>query len=267
MKRLFFICILLISNYLNAQVLENLYDARSEALGRTLAILDGQTMLFGNPAAGLGQPKRFATLGAQSRFLITDIQLFHAGVAFAKKQQQFGISTQYVGNQYLKSATIGAQYARKLFEKLDAGVRLRGGQINADVYGSRLFFDADLGFQSSINSRLTIGALMQNLMRFSADRQDQAPTNIRLGAAYRPSKKVKMNMEIVQNIRQNLTFGVGVEYLPTESLSFRIGTRTRPAMPSFGLGYRIKERFTFDTFATYHPTLGISSGLNLSLDF
>lgn len=257
----------LIISALKAQTFENIYDARSEALGRTMSVGGEKATLFGNPAAIATSHKKMMTLGGQSRFLLTDVQMIHTGVAFAKKEQQFGLSAQYFGNQYLKKWTIGAQYGRKLLEKLDAGIRIRGGQLDLDIYGKRFYFDADLGLQTKLNNQLSFAALLQNLMRFQADEQEQAGTTLRLGVAYLPSKKVKMQAEILQDFKQGLGFQAGVEYLPTPSLAFRIGTRTNPVTPSFGIGYVINNKFSIDSFATYNLDLGMSTGVNLGIFF
>lgn len=257
----------LIISALKAQTFENIYDARSEALGRTMSVGGEKATLFGNPAAIATSHKKMMTLGGQSRFLLTDVQMIHTGVAFAKKEQQFGLSAQYFGNQYLKKWTIGAQYGRKLLEKLDAGIRIRGGQLDLDIYGKRFYFDADLGLQTKLNNQLSFAALLQNLMRFQVDEQEQAGTTLRLGVAYLPSKKIKMQAEILQDFKQGLGFQAGVEYLPTPSLAFRIGTRTNPVTPSFGIGYVMNNRFSIDSFATYNLDLGMSTGVNLGIFF
>ena len=257
----------LIFNALKAQTFETLYDARSESLGRTLSVAGEKATLWGNPAAIAASHKKQITLGGQSRFLLTDVQMIHAGMAFAKKEQQFGFSTQYFGNQYLKNWTIGAQYARKLLEKLDAGIRIRGGQLDLDTYGKRTYFDADLGIQTKLNHQLSFGALLQNLMRFRTAEQEQAGTILRLGVAYLPSKKVRMQAEILQDFAQGLGFQAGVEYLPISSLAVRIGMRTNPITPSFGVAYTINNKFTIDSFATYNLDLGMSTGINLGIFF
>jgi hypothetical protein len=259
--------ILLAFNGLKAQNFDNFYDARSEALGRTMSVLDGSSSIYGNPSAGLSANKSMLSLGAQTRFLLTDVQMFQVGYLAKAKKQSFGFASQYFGNQYLKKWTVNAQYARKIFEKLDAGIRLRGGQLNLDVYGSRFTFDADLGIQAKMSSKLSFGALVQNLMRFQTNEQEQAGTLLRVGVAYLPSKKVKMNAEVQQDFNTGIGFNAGVEYLPNASFRCRIGTQTKPLSPSFGVGYVLNNRFVLDSFASYHPNLGLTSGLNLGLFF
>ncbi len=259
---------LLIFSKLGAQTFENIYDARSESLGRSMSVLGESSTIFGNPATSLSSKKSLATLGAQTRFLLTDIQFLQVGAIFRPQKQSLGFSAQYVGTQDFRKWTINGQYARKLFEKLDAGVRLRGGQLAlSGGYGSRFSFDADLGINATFNSKLSFGALLQNLLQFRADEQEQAGTLIRIGAAYAPSKKVKMNAEIQQDFNTGLGFNAGVEYLPNANFSFRLGVRTNPITPSFGIGYVVNNRFMIDSFASYHTLLGVSTGLNLSWFF
>jgi hypothetical protein len=76
-----------------------------------------------------------------------------------------------------------------------------------------------------------------------------------------------MQAEILQDFKQGLAFQAGVEYLPTASLSFRMGTRTNPVTPSFGIGYTVNNKFTIDSFATYNLVLGMSTGVNLGIFF
>lgn len=255
----------LIANELKAQIFESLYDARSEALGRTVSVLKKEAALLGNPANQIGQKNTTVTLGAQSRFLLSDAQLFHVGAAISNNKQGVAANLQYLGNQYIKTTSLQAQYSRKLFDKLNAGIRLKGSQLNADVYGNRLRFDADLGLSSQLSSKLYLGALIQNLMHFKADEQEQNSTTIRLGLSYLPSKKVNMNVEFQQDLNHNLGINAGVEYLPNNNLQFQIGIRSNSLSPSFGIGYIANQRFFIQTFASYHPQLGLSSGLNLSL--
>lgn len=252
-------------NELNAQIFESLYDARSEALGRTVSVLKKEAALLGNPANQIGNKSTLMTLGAQSRFLLTDAQLFHLGGAYSNDKSGFGANLQYLGNQYFKTISLQTQYSRKLFEKLNAGIRLKANQLDADVYGKRLKFDADLGFSSQLSSKLYLGALVQNLMHFKADEQEQNNTTIRLGVSYLPSKKVTMNLEFQQDLNHDLGINASVEYLPSANLQFQIGVRSNSLSPSFGIGYIANQRFFIQTFASYHAQLGLSSGLNLSL--
>lgn len=262
-----FCCFLfsLIINDINAQIFESLYDARSEALGRTVSVLKKEAVLFGNPANQVGATNKLITLGAQTRFLLTDAQLLHIGSAWSNEKQGFGVTAQYLGNQYIKTYNIQTQYSRKLLEKLNAGIRLKGSQLNADTYGNRFKFDADLGLSTQFDSKLSFGALIQNLMSFKAAEQEQNNTSIRLGVSYAPSKKVAMNLEVQQDLNHSLGVNASVEYLPSANLQFQIGVRSNTLSPSFGVGYIANQRFFLQSFAAYHPQLGLSTGLNLSL--
>jgi hypothetical protein len=263
-KTLLSLFFLLIINKLEAQIFEPLYDARSEALGRTVSVLKKEATLLGNPANQVGTKSTLFTLGAQSRFLLTDVQLLHLGGGWSNEKQGFGLATQYLGNQYLRTFNIQAQYGRKLFEKLNVGIRLKGTQLNADTYGNRLNFDADLGIASQLNAKLLLGALVQNIMHFEVAAQEQNSTAVRLGVSYLPSKKVIMNLEFQQTLDLPLGINASVEYLPNNHLNFQIGVRSQTLSPSFGVGYSA-QWFLIQTFASYHPQLGASSGLNLSI--
>lgn len=266
MKQLIFLVSALLIFHLStyAQTFENLYDARSEALGRTIAVSGQAGTMYGNPATSLEQGKKAVNIGGQNRFMVSDVQFIHTGFLAVKGTQQFGVGAQFLGNNTFSRWSIQGQYSRKLLEHLDAGIRLKTNQVSIEGYGNRFGLDADLGIQSKINKKIRLGAVVQNLLRFNVAEQEQSGTTIRLGMQYIPSQKVRILTEIQQEFAQPLSVNAGVEYLPNTSLRCRIGMRSNPIMPSFGVGYVLKSKFVLDAFGTYHQVLGLSSGINLS---
>ena len=73
-------------------------------------------------------------------------------------------------------------------------------------------------------------------------------------------------MLIVGNVETNkntsISGRVGVEYKLMDNFCVRMGVRTTPLLPTFGIGYKLHS-FVIDAAAQYHPVLGMSTGIGV----
>ncbi|MEM6770169.1 MAG: hypothetical protein AAF597_06260 [Bacteroidota bacterium] len=73
---------------------------------------------------------------------------------------------------------------------------------------------------------------------------------------YQPTDQLLFNAEFHQDADHPGRFRAGMEYLPAEALSIRIGVATEATELSFGLGYQILERLDVSAGAVWHEILG-----------
>ncbi|MEL7159715.1 MAG: hypothetical protein AAFN92_03075, partial [Bacteroidota bacterium] len=83
------------------------------------------------------------------------------------------------------------------------------------------------------------------------------PQLLAVGLTYRPSEKILINAEVHQDSEFPVRFRAGLEYLPAEQLSVRLGLATELAELSFGLGYEILEGLDLSAGAVWHEVLGV----------
>jgi hypothetical protein len=254
---------LLLINILYSQNNINITNASSMALGGNTTTLSASQSILGNPATFAKEEyAKLYSMGAQNRFLLAELNLLHAGVMFKKKNNGFGVAIQYNGVPDFKQYGVGVTYGRRLFSKLDIATRLHFSQLDLNAYGKKSIVDADLGLYSTLNKEISFGFWAKNLIHSKVNSVENTETALHLGFCYAPSDKVKFCAESEKYLSQQVRFKAGIEYNAFKNLAFRAGFQSSPAMPSFGVGYFLKN-LKLDLAAALHPNLGLTTALNL----
>jgi len=237
--------------------------ARGLAMGNASLTFQHINSILSNQA-GLSFIKTpSAILFTEQRFAVTEIRSIAAGFAYPTKSGVFGLNLNYFGFEDYNEQKIGLAYSRKLMDKLSIGAQVNYINFRIPEYGSQGFLSFDLGLQAQVLDDLILAAHIANPIGQEIVEDDNLPTVFKIGAAYCPSKKAVIMLEMEKDIDFETRIKGGLEYKLIEAFSLRAGFSSNPSAFSFGAGYTIKEQLRIDIGASYHNILGFSPGLGV----
>jgi hypothetical protein len=233
--------------------------ARSVAMANTGSTMLGIEAILNNQA-GLYKLNGIGVIAAtEQRFLLEELNAISFGLAYGNNSLgAVGLMVSNFGFDEYREQKIGLAYSRKLFDNLSIGGQLDLLHVNIAGYGSSSNLTFELGAITDITKEVSIGFHVFSPSEINITDQATVPTKIILGVAYKPSKKIQIVTEVEKIVDRDYTFRMGVDYAIVDALSLRAGYGTGPAMLSFGLGYNINKKLSFDGSFTNHETLGIT---------
>lgn len=233
-------------------------DVRSRLLGGTGITATGIDGLWTNPAGLAGTHDYVqASATAEQRFGISELSFANVGAAYGTEKGGFGIQLASFGFSTYRENRIGLAYGRQLTEKFSIGGDLAGFSTTTDGYASTFDITFGLGMQLQIIDELAIGARVFSPVRTEVRPDEYLTQILAVGMSYRPNEKLIINAELHQDAEFPARFRAGLEYLPAEELSVRLGVATETAELSFGLGYEIIDRLDLSAGAVWHEVLGL----------
>ncbi len=240
--------------------------ARGVAMGDAAVAFNDINSAFSNQAGlafldGLG----FA-LGAERRFLTSEINSVTAAFAYPTSAGTFGLAANYYGFSGYNEQRIGISYARKLMSKLAIGAQIDYLGFAIPEYGNKSIITFELGFQAQLIENLYVGAHVFNPIRQEIVENEKVPTIFRLGASYNPTKKLIISSELEKDMDYDMVFKAGIEYFLIDILALRVGVSTNPTLNSFGLGLKLKNGLKIDVASSYHYALGFTPAFTLSYE-
>lgn len=275
-----FIILLFMSSWSFAQQgLQLIQAAPITAQGSMLTAQQGITSLFGNPA-GLSSVDHLSFLvTGESRFLGTGITSGGAGVGIPTNAGTIGLGVSYFGIQAFNEQQVQLSFSKKLFKKLALSVRAYLQNASIADYGSAFFLSGDLGLQAYLTDELTLGFLIVNPAQQGIIEGSELPTLFHFGAYYDFGKTFSFGLEVEKGLAQNqdipidqdvllattarLNVKSGINYRPSEKVSFYLGIQTLLPSYSFGVSFKPSKKFWIDTVASYHEILGFSPGVTI----
>jgi len=207
----------------------------------------------------------------ENRFLVSQLGLrsFAAAVP-VNKIGAFALSGTFFGYTVYSEKKAGLAFAKKLGEKISAGVQLdyMNTFFNDEFYGSRSSFAVEGGILAEPIKNLRIGVHVFNpsKAKIAEYGDERIPVIMRFGASYKFSEKVLVSSEVEKDIDYKNVFKAGVEYHPIDVLYIRGGISSNPSLSCFGFGLKLKQ-FLIDVSTQYHEVLGFSPQVSLGYEF
>ncbi|MTB51011.1 hypothetical protein [Lewinella sp. W8] len=233
-------------------------DIRSRLMGGTGLTATGIDGIWTNPAGLAGTPDQLqASATAEQRFGISELSFANVAAAYGTKNGGFGLQLASFGFATYRENRIGLAYGRQLTDNFSIGGDLAGFSTTTDGYAATFDITFGLGMQLQILEELAIGARIFSPVRTEVRPDEYLTQIIAVGLSYRPSDKITLNAELHQDADFPARFRAGLEYLPAEELSVRLGVATEVAELSFGLGYEVIERLDISAGAVWHEVLGL----------
>ncbi len=244
--------------------------SRAAGMGRsTVAITDFWGIM--NNQAGIALfNKPMVGVYYENRFMLNQLSTKSIAGIWPTKLGVVGASYNYFGYSLYNNQKIGLTYARAIGKKLRVGIQLDYLQTTlGNNYGSNGNVTFELGVQSDITDKITIGAWVFNpiMVKLAAFDSERLPAVFRLGFAWHISDILLATVEAEKNTVFNpITFRGGLEYELKNRFFFRTGFSTRKEIFSFGFGLYIKH-LTFNISAIMHESLGFSPQSSLIFHF
>ncbi len=227
-------------------------------MGGTGINAEGIDALWTNPA-GLAHTGDVLQAGAsaEQRFGISDLTTATVGAAYGKGLGGFGLQLGSFGFDAYNETRIGLAYGRKLSEKFSIGADFSGFATSTEGYANTFDITFGLGAQLEIIPELSIGARVFSPLRTERLPDEYLPQLLAIGITYQPTDQLLLNAEFHQDTDHPGRFRAGMEYLPADEISIRLGVATESTELSFGVGYQIVERLDVSAGAIWHEVLGV----------
>ena len=264
MKRLLLLIALIIStSTLFAYDFLHPMGGRAAAMGGSSVASQGLWALQNNPAGMANLDKISFGLYYENRWMLPETA-YKCG-AFALPINRFGclgVSFNQFGSSKYNENKIGLAYARDFGRYLQIGLQLDYLLLKVgNDYGTFHAFTFELGIQSHVTDKLTLGTYVFNPVSFKFKQtlnHEKLPIVFRFGMAYKFTKDFVGQCEIEKDTeREGVSLRGGLEYEVLKNFFIRAGAQSNPGILSFGLGYGI--RFAqINVAAQLHNELGAS---------
>jgi len=224
---------------------------------------------FTSNQASLAQLKKAAAgFYGERRFMLNEINNYHAAIGLPTHSGNFGLKAGYSGFSDYNETQIGLAYARRLGSKADVGVQFNYNGIGIAGYGNASAISFEAGGIFHISDKLHTGFHINNPVggKFGKDQPEKLPSVYTLGIGYDASEKFFFSAEIIKEEDQPVNVNAGLQYRFISELIARAGMSSATSSTWIGLGLFFKS-FRLDITTSYHPQLGLSPGLLLIFNF
>lgn len=238
--------------------------ARGAAMGNTGVTFTDINSSFSNQA-GLAYLENFsATVNAERRFLLSEIQSFSMGLALPTSSGTFGVAANYYGFELFNEQKVGVSYSRKLVDQLAIGAQFDLLNTTIQDYGNKAVVTFEAGILAELSPEFRIGAHVYSPARLKLIEDEVLPTILTLGVAYCPTDKVYVTIEAEKDIEYDARVKIGIEYKLVEILLLRLGAGSNPTIASFGIGLGLDNGLSIDVGSYYHQILGFTPSVGIS---
>lgn len=265
-------------------------DARATGMGEAYtAVTNDANASFWNPA-GLMSAANSNVVFMHNEWIVDDIRAEYGALQFKRKRsswafQVYSFNVSGIEIRDIPAArpldetnanylAMGVSYARRLGEKLDAG-------ITAKYLYEKIFVNAakgyavDAGFRySELLPNIALAGVIQNIGSMEAliKEASKLPTTLRVGLHFTPQKvagpaKLGLAIDAVKPLEENFRLHLGLEAKLWKQLLVRGGYLSgyEARQFSFGLGFH-KSAFHLDySFTPFDEDLGNSQRFSLFL--
>ena len=238
------------------------FGGRAAAMGGTSVASRGLWAMQNNPAGMANLDKISLGLYYENRWMLPETAYKCGAFALPTKFGCLGMSFNQYGSSKYNENKFGLAYAKDFGRYLQIGLQLDYLLLKiGNDYGKFSAVTFELGLQSQVTDKLTLGTYIFNPVNFSFEQtlnHEKLPIVMRFGMAYQFTKDFIGQCEIEKNTeREGVILRGGLEYEAVKNLYIRAGVQTNPGILSFGLGYAI--RFAqVDVAAQLHNELGAS---------
>lgn len=240
---------------------------RAAAMGGSSVASQGLWALQNNPAGMANLEKISFGLYYENRWMLPETAYKSGAFALPTKFGCLGLSFTQFGSSKYNENKIGLAYAKDFGRYLQIGLQLDYLLLKiGNDYGTFNAVTFELGLQSHVTDKLTLGTYIFNPINFSFKQtlnHEKIPIVFRFGLAYQFTKDFLGQCEIEKNTeREGVSLRGGLEYEAFKRFYIRAGVQTNPSILSFGLGYSISFA-RIDMAGQLHNELGASVQVGL----
>lgn len=180
---------------------------------------------------------------SERKFLLKELSLYHLAANLTTHAGNFGLSAGYFGFTDYNETYAGLSYARKLGDRIDAGVRFRYRQ-------------SSVGYDAGVIIHLTD--------QFNAGFQVTDLSLYRFGIGYDVSENFSAGIEIEKEEDQPVNISAGFQYNFLQQIFIQAGISTAASLLYTAFGYSWRS-VRIDCSFSFHVVLGITPGLLIVL--
>ena len=275
MKRLYLLLIILsIGSSAFAYDFIHPIGGRAVAMGGSGVASQGLWAIQNNPAGLAELQKMSLGLYYQNQWMLPETADKSAAFAVPLNMGTIGLSFNQYGDSKFNENKIGLAYARSFGRYLQIGLQLDYCLLKAEEYGNKSALTFELGIQSKVTEKLTLGTYIFNPARFTLQQtinNEPLPIVFRFGASYQFTKDFMAQLEVEKNTDyEGFAMRGGLEYEAVKDFYIRAGAQIgtdrfqQQGLLTFGLGYQIKF-IEINVGAQMHQVLG--SSVNIGMIF
>ena len=238
-------------------------DVRSKGMGYTGIAFTS----LNNPSGISFSENGFAHINYGNRFLVKELAESTIELAYPNKVMDAGITFSHFGYEHYNENLLRLTFSRRLASAFSLGIHANYFFIHiSEVDEQPAALTADVGIQWRPSSDLTFGVLFSNLLITESDQWYHLSRKINVGFAYFILSSFQLSGEYEKPFNAVPYYKVGMAYQPIKDLSFRIGMYGKPFIPTFGIGYCLKN-VQLDLATINHSMLGLSPAIGITYFF
>lgn len=207
-----------------------------------------------------------------NRYLVKELGTIGITFQYPNTLLSTGVNISSFGYDKYRESLFRLFMGKQLNEKWTLGLAVEYTMLQTELFqglSSRL--SVDIGATFSPVDKLLVGMLIMNFPSVSVSKPD---ADIKDFIGY--FLQIGFQWEVINHVlivgslgtdKENPVIGnLGMEYMAFDSFFFRAGMQTSPFLPSLGIGYGF-SMFKIDVGGIYHPLLGVSTGVGISVTF
>lgn len=204
----------------------------------------------------------------ERRFLLNDLSVYLMAVALPTSSGNFGVNAFYSGSNAANNSGIGLAYGRLLGEKVAVGLQFDYSSIHLQGYGNADAINVQAGAFFQLTEKLTAGIHAKNFTGGDFGKYNGEKINAIYTAGF--GYDVSDQFFLATSIKKEEGFPVniitGFEYRFHPAFNVKGGVETATSIIYAGAGIQLML-LRLNLICSYHPTLGITPGLGLSINF
>lgn len=237
-------------------------SARNISLGNAGVSISGTESMIYNPAGITSVQDWGISVTAESRFVLVDLTT--ASMTIIKKIDGYGAFGAVISNfgiDEYKQQKYGLTYARLFTKSLSFGVQFNYFMTQIDDYGSKGRFGLAGGLKYNLSKHFQFGVSTSSYVQ-DLNGEDNG-LDSRIGLSYQPGEKVWLYTDFSFSNASIRSLHLGLEYALSQEVIVRLGTQTRPALFSVGIGYTLNQNYRIDGATSSHQNLGMTPAASL----
>lgn len=193
--------------------------------------------------------------GAAMRTGLNDLSELSASVHFPLPwKDQVALGIQHTGIEGYSEQRITLSYARRLFQRLNAGVQFDLNRNSADEFEDLYAASWSVSIHAPLMNELSMSAWIYNPLGDIS--LLDLPSMARIGILYEPSEKLGVALEAEKDWRHEARFKAGINYRIHPRLSLRWGISSAPALVHAGIAWHLFQHITVNGGWRFHSRLG-----------
>lgn len=236
-------------------------DTRSLALGNIKAL----SKELSNPAYLSFQAKPQIGMYVHNHFQIKELNTVNIVGLIPNKYIDAGVRLSRFGYMDYQILSTQLSFSKKLNRKFSLGATALYTHRLDDNYTPDFNWSmaVHIGLCMQVSNAINLAFLVENMARSNIQNQSSI---FHLGMNYHLSESLSFVTEASSDFKEINNLTIGFEYELMDRFFARMGIRTQPVSPSFGIAYTIKE-ITVDVGFSIHQTLRNNSSIGISYLF